>query len=373
MLYICPKINIKKMNIRWIFSLLLFSVSLYCTCYAQQQPTPVIHLTDLYHPHGDPDDHFDLACLYSLAAQGKIEIKGVGLDYPPNFRKGDPDLTAVAQLNYICGLDVPAFIGSAKLLQTKTDTLPGLAQQNATGINRIIRILRESDEPVAIIVVGSATDVAVAALREPELFRTKCAGIYLNSGATHQNEPDQLEFNVNLNPAAYAALFSLPCPLYWFPCWNVCEERVSGEWGSFYWLQHTDAFDGISVPLQTYFYRMFSQSKEPNWLRSLKTAPPEDKWNEILKDRRGMWSTASILMTAGLTVTRTGEIVSIDSAGDRALFRMEYVDVQCEDNGRLQWNLTDKPTNCRLLHVLDAEAYPAAMSKAVNALLRVLQ
>ena len=77
---------------------------------------PLIHCTDLFHPHGDPDDHFDLACVFSLAHRDSIELKGVGIDYPPDFRAGDPDLMAVAQLNRICGMNVPTFIGSAELL-----------------------------------------------------------------------------------------------------------------------------------------------------------------------------------------------------------------------------------------------------------------
>jgi len=34
------------------------------------KPTPLIHCTDLFHPHGDPDDHFDQACVFSLGYQG---------------------------------------------------------------------------------------------------------------------------------------------------------------------------------------------------------------------------------------------------------------------------------------------------------------
>ena len=38
---------------------------------------PVIHCTDLFHPHDDPDDHFDLATLYAMP---ELDIKGVVLD-----------------------------------------------------------------------------------------------------------------------------------------------------------------------------------------------------------------------------------------------------------------------------------------------------
>jgi hypothetical protein len=38
---------------------------------------PVIYCMDLFHPHGDPDDHFDLATLYAMP---ELDIKGVVLD-----------------------------------------------------------------------------------------------------------------------------------------------------------------------------------------------------------------------------------------------------------------------------------------------------
>ena len=325
--------------------------------------TPVIHFTDLFHPHGDPDDHFDLACIFSLAMQGLIDLKGIGIDYPPEFRKGDPDLMAVAQLNHLCGLDVPACIGPSGQLSTNS-------VQDSVGINRLIKLLRECARPALITVVGASTTVAAAALREPALFSEKCAGVYLNAGATHQHAPDQLEMNVKLNPAAYAAMFDLPCPLYWFPCWHMTEETQSGEYGTFYWLQHRDAFENVRSPLISYFWYMFSKSQDPRWLRLLRTMPPEDKWKDILNDRRGMWSTASILMTAGLTVTQSGEIVPVEKAGNSALFRMEHARVKCEDNGYVRWELTDKPGTCRLFHIRDVAAYPAAMSKAVNSLFK---
>ncbi len=42
-----------------------------------------IHQTDLFHPHGDPDDHWDLATVYALAVQKRINLVGVLFDYPP--------------------------------------------------------------------------------------------------------------------------------------------------------------------------------------------------------------------------------------------------------------------------------------------------
>ncbi len=337
------------------------------------QIPPVLHCTDLFHPHGDPDDHFDLACVFSLGFQRLIDLRGIGLDYPPPNRVGDPDVMAVAQLNRICGTTVPNVVGSSKFVNKRTDTLPDLSPRDSTGIHWIIETLKNSDRPVAITVVGSATDVAVAARREPELFRTKCAGVYLNSGGTHQAKPEMLEHNVKINPAAYAAMFDLPCPLYWFPCWHMTEERKSGEWGTFYWMSHKKVFEGVkSVPLLGYFWYMFSRSQSPLWLRTTLTPPPEADWAKILEGQRGMWSVASFFVLAGLTVTKTGKIVSAAEAGDDALFRMEHVKAECEDNGRLKWELSKEPTGRFVFHVLDVERYPTAMTEAVRSLLLAL-
>ena len=38
---------------------------------------PVIYCTDLFHPHDDPDDHFDLATLFALP---ELEVKAILLD-----------------------------------------------------------------------------------------------------------------------------------------------------------------------------------------------------------------------------------------------------------------------------------------------------
>jgi hypothetical protein len=40
-------------------------------------------VTDLLRPHADPADHWDPASLYALAYQGRVDLKGVIIDYPP--------------------------------------------------------------------------------------------------------------------------------------------------------------------------------------------------------------------------------------------------------------------------------------------------
>ena len=82
---------------------------------------PLLHVTDLFHPHGDPDDHFDLAVAYALARRGSFDLRGVVIDYPPEFRAGDPAVAAVAQMNRLTGLAVPVAIGTSLKLKSRQD------------------------------------------------------------------------------------------------------------------------------------------------------------------------------------------------------------------------------------------------------------
>ena len=49
---------------------------------------PLFHQTDLFRPHNDPDDHFDLAVIYALALQGKIDLRGIVPGPQPEFGDG---------------------------------------------------------------------------------------------------------------------------------------------------------------------------------------------------------------------------------------------------------------------------------------------
>lgn len=335
---------------------------------------PMIHVTDFFHPHGDPDDHFDLACAYALAQKGFFDLRGVVIDYPPDFRAGDPAVVAVAQMNYLAGLAVPVAIGTSRRLRGKTDALEDASFRETAGVRFIIGQLRAAPRQVALTCVGSAADIIAAARREPALFTEKCAGVYLNSGTAHDNpeRPGHLEHNVRLDPAAYAAMFDLPCPLYWFPCWHVTEQRQSGASGSFYWLPHREALKGVSAGLANYFAYMFEKSAAPKWLRDMRQMPPAETWAKILEGRRGMWSTASLFAAAGLTVTKEGEVVPVSEAGDAAVFRLLPVDVACTEKGWTTWKPAEKAEARWMLSVTDPARYPAAMTRAVATLFNAL-
>ena len=333
----------------------------------------VLHQTDLFHPHGDPDDHFDLATLFALAKLGHIDLTGLILDFPPTHRQGDPDVGALAQMNRLCASAVPAAVGANPKTARFDDAAPEPPFEESAAVRLILKTLRAAASPIKISCVGSAIDLAAAVRQEPELFRSQCAGISLNSGSAldQPEKPDLLEFNVRLNPLAYQVMFSLPCPLAWYPCWDVVERRESGERGTFYWLHHAEALAGISDGLMNFFEYMFDRSPETKWLAYLLQKPNAERWAQILTERRGMWSTASLLHLADLAVTRGGDLVRTNEiAPNDELYRMENVEASCAPDGRTVWKESSEKTGKTMFHLLAPDLYPGAMAQAVNTLFR---
>ena len=166
----------------------------------------VLHETDLFRPHEDPDDHYDLACQFALAKMGRIRLAGVLIDWPPSPGYGDPDVLAAAQMNQLTGQCAPVGVGCP----------PG--ESGGTGEALLRRTLEDAPDPVTLHIVGSSRDVARFGRENPELFRKKVRAIYLNAGSG--TDSGRLEYNVALDPKAYAEIFRLPCAIYWMPCFH---------------------------------------------------------------------------------------------------------------------------------------------------------
>ncbi len=336
---------------------------------------PLIHQTDLFRPHNDPDDHFDLAAIYALALQGKIDLRGIVIDHPPPKFDGDPDMAAVAQLNHITGLTVPAVVGSAQPMKSPHDTQPSASPCDKAAARFILDVLRQSRQPVAITVVGSCRDIALAGKTEPALFARKCAGIYINAGTGSPNLKlaSVLEYNVTLDPAAYRALFDLPCPIYWLPCF----EDYEGEWrvkryGTYWRFRQEEVLPALSPRMQNFFLYMFQRVRETDWLRYLYRQPDALLIQHYSQQERNMWSVVSFLHVAGLTVTTTGEVVPMKAAGDSAVYAFQPVRISCKENAVTTWQPDSRSANRYMFMVRDLEHYQSAMTRALRTLLTAL-
>lgn len=339
-------------------------------------PPDFLHQTDLFRPHNDPDDHWDLACAFAIAKLRRASLKGILIDYPPSepilMHKSDPDLGSVAQLSYLTKNYPPVAIGHPDFFSERGNILksnpPG-------GVQFLLEMLRGSVDGLYIVAVGSARELAEAITREPELFRQKCRGIYLNIG---NGMPDSsllkdLEWNVILDPSAYARIFEAPCPIFWMPCLDD-ENRVasleSREYGTHFHFRQKDILDHLPKELRNYFAWMFAKETSSRWLEVL-----GDDFEQLLavkgEEYRMMYSTASFFDLAGWGVTVKGDLLPKTEEHDW-VYRFEPVNVTCTVKGITTWKPATGQTNRYLFHILNTEAYPSAMTLAMKSLLKQL-
>jgi hypothetical protein len=330
----------------------------------QGNRVPMIQATDLYHAHADPDDHFDLAAIYALDHWGLIDFKGVLIDYPSQPDLNDPDVMAVAQMNYYTGLSVLAVIGTSHLMKTRNDIAREAGSIDLQGIDWLMNTLRSSPAPVVVNIVGTATNVAIALKRDPELFRKKCRAIYLNSGSAYLDADKRMEYNVELNPSAYAAIFDAPCPVYWLPCFHMVNKGV-GEFGTYYQFLQGDILPYVPEKLQNFFLFMLDRKTGNNWFSYLNGKPEAELLSKYGKLMRNMWSTAGFLHAAGKKVTPDGEIVDLGS-DQKSVFSFLPVDVACSDEGVTTWKLNRQSTKRFIFHIDDLAKYQSAMTIALK-------
>jgi hypothetical protein len=342
---------------------------------------PMLHVTDLFRPYNDPDDHWDLACVYALAYQGLTDLPAVLIDYPPQ-RRWDPDVQGVAQMNYLTGKAAPVMVGSPQRIEPRDAAKPENAAAMRS-IRAVLEVLRRSPDPVVISILGSCRDVAVAGQLEPELFARKCAAVYLNagSGTPDKAKAVQLEYNVGLDPRSYAAIFELPCPVHWMPCFEVASIFKVSQYGTFYRFLQGDVLPGLSDRLQNYFAYVFKhgelRKQQPaddprtDWLHYLLGAKEPELLARVGAMQRNMWCTGGFLHAAGLTVSGDGKIVPLSQAKD-PVFSFDPIQVTCSAQGVTQWHADPAATKRFIFHVRDTERYAAAMTAALKSLLSKL-
>ncbi len=333
---------------------------------------PVIHQTDLFRPPNDPDDHWDVACLYALAAAGDIELKGIVIDYPPPHHRGDPDIVALAQMNYLTGLHVPCSIGSPLAMASARDCQQTPPGDDDGAVSMIVELLKNAAMPVVIHIAGSCREVARAGTLFPELFREKCAGIYLNAG-TGSRQPArdaELEYNVRLDPIAFQAIWRIPCPIYWLPCFEEINNQVQvSAFGSWYDFLQADILPHLSDKAQRYFACALGKIEQTNWLAYLLRASDEELLNAQARLRRNMWCTAGFFHAAGQSITPEGEIIPRDHSGGKQVFTFDPIAIQCDTDSITSWLPAAAPAARFILHVREVKNYGPALTAAMRSLL----
>ena len=323
----------------------------------------VLHQTDLFLPPADPDDHYDLATQFALASLGHTEMHAVLIDFPPErHSRSAPALNSVGQLGVLTGIWPHIVVGSPEPFAGR-DAIGSPIER--TGADRVLRLLENADRPVDIHVVGSCRDVANAAETDRSLFAAKCRRLYLNAGSSKIDRNAPVEYNVEMDADAFVAMFDLPCPTFWLPCFEVTDERVVTEYASHWSLAQADFLADLPPAVRRYLtYALDGGDRE--WIQALRDDIPLSA--SRASERRSMWCTAGFLHAAGLAVGPTGEIFTQRSSGAE-LFDFQPVTWTCNARGEVEWAPTDSASRHFILHIQDTTRYETGMTAALSALL----
>ncbi|MDQ1257658.1 MAG: nuc hydro protein [Candidatus Hydrogenedentes bacterium] len=248
---------------------------------------PIIYTTDLYHPHQDPDDHFDLATLFALP---EFDIRAIVIDVGERG-KGRPGIVPLKQMMYLTGRDVPFAAGLLGNLTGPEDTAADQPAESQAGVELILKALRESSEPVVVFVTGSLRDVAAAYNRDPELFKKQVRRLYINAG----HADGGAEYNVELDPVAYIRMLTAPLPVFWVPCFG--KDGFESLWN----FTQADVLDGAPEPLQQFFVYALNRTdpKDLDPIAALTMPVIDTEKGKYWADIRNMWCTAALLHAAG--------------------------------------------------------------------------
>ncbi|MBW8041047.1 MAG: hypothetical protein FVQ85_13735 [Planctomycetes bacterium] len=330
---------------------------------------PVIYCTDLFHPHVDPDDHFDIACLYAI---NEIEIKGIILDQGEN-QKEKPGSIPISQLNYITRRNVPYAIGLANKLKSSHDNGLKQLKEYQQGVELILTTLRTSKEPVTIITVGSLRDVAASYNRSPDLLRTKINKLFIFIGEASLK--GHVEYNVGLDKNAYIRIMNSGLPIYWVPCFDGGRWHNNGR-ASYWRASHKDLLKNVSNGVMNYFVYALLRKNQENPVQYLSRKSNREDREKVLGMNRNLWCTAVFAYAAGRRFVSQGNRV-ISIPGNAAYnnkqkvipFTFNEVSAFVDEHGNVLYEHTSRARKINRFQVIDKETYSAVMTSITAQLL----
>jgi hypothetical protein len=297
-----------KFRHRWVallkVPLVLLVTCFACSCTEQAavKKAPVIYSSDLYHPYGDPDDHYDLATLFLMP---EFDVKAFIFDISSRDRSQETfGRVALEQISAITQRPVPPYAdGLRRSLASQDDQAKDQPAEHQGAVELILKTLRESEQKVLLFAVGSCRDFAAAYNREPELLRKKVSAVYISAG----NGPDgkQNEANVGADHHAYFCMMTSGLPIYWCPCIPRAgyvhatkadvEAKNDMTYNTYFTIPNqAELLKKVPTRLRNFFNYAFTLSTEAP-IPYLDSSPEEQLPNTI----KGMWSTPAFFHAAG--------------------------------------------------------------------------
>ncbi len=346
---------------------------------------PVIDITDLYHPHQDVGDNFDLIAGYALP---EIDLKAVILDATDDYRhKGpqgqipayrdetgprDPGIIPVTQLNYLFDRNVPYGICPFSRMKSPLDQALDAPQFQQSGIELILKILRESPEKVEILSFGSARPLAIAYNRNPGLLRRKVRRIHLAEGSS---SPDFLEWNVMLDPHAFVRLLRSDLPIAIYPCATAKGAFDLGVNNSFWLLPDLQFVRRMDPLLQRYLAYGYERSTRPDFLVALEEDPPSEVIGQICQRSQNVWETALWTQVAQRRLVKRADghyrlvpKAEIQTSDSEVPERLVPCHVDVCPNGLFTFEKTTESTNFLIYEREDPKQNELALREALPAL-----
>lgn len=327
-----------------------------------QRKVPVIDCTDLYHPHQDVGDNFDIVAAYALP---QVDLRAIVLDITQGFRDAhgqhpdpkyrdpvgprDPGFIPVAQLNYIFNRNVPCACSPFTAMKSPNDKMLDVPGFQQAGVELLLSTLESAAAPVDVLSFGSARTIAVAFNRRPDLLRAKVRRIHLCAGAS---SVDCLEWNVTLDVHAHVRVLRSDMPVAIYPCATKDGPFAYGPNNCFWKLPDLQFLTRISPRLQAYMAYAFARMTRSDFLRMLDEPPPEAMLQDFIGRSHNVWETGVWAQVANLRIVRRADgqhrLVPADQVrpDDKVLLNeLRPCTLDVRDDGLFSFQYTDRPTN----------------------------
>jgi hypothetical protein len=331
---------------------------------------PFLYGTDLHHPHQDPDDHFDLATLFSLT---ELDVRGIVLDCGARQLE-QPGRIPLEQMMGLTGRKVPYAMGLGSPLRSPDDDGRDQPAQFQKGVALILDVLRKSPEKVTLFTTGSLRDVAAALNRDRELFGRKVARLYVNIGDSGASGGGQ-EYNVNLDPKAYVCVLRSGLPVYWCPCFDGGVWKRRRGYATYWQFVHHDVLESAPTGLQNWFiYALVKPDTDPIEFLWRPQEPSQRK--RVWAMRRNMWCTAPFLHAAGREVVQlapdrwVAKPQGTGAKADKTPYAFLPARVSVDDEARATLDLDEDADGAliRVFKILNPDRYDRIMTNCLREL-----
>lgn len=343
----------------------------------------LIDITDLYHPHQDVGDNFDLIAAYGLP---EVDLRLIVLDCTQKFREPfadhpdwpdpygprEPGVIPVTQLNYIFNRNIPYGVSPFTPMRTPCDTMLNIPGYQNQAVDKILKTLEESDSPVDISVFGSLRSLAVAYNRNPQLLLDKVRMVHVSAGSP---TPDYLEWNVLLDPNAFVAVMRSKLPLILYPC-MIGKAAKTSEFCTFWSLDNLSFIKKMDKRLQQYLCYAFNKTLRHDFLRAMDEEPDQAAIDSVCARQHNVWETAVWMEMTGRKLAKRKDgrfrlLPACELTASDDIFISEALPCKfkVQDSGTCQYVFCPPDeTNKFIYRINDPTGQEAALNEALGAL-----